>query len=178
MSSRLPIEINPYRLVEQRRILDGRVALHDLPRLKELAAHDKNEVSVELAFEVTDTGLPVINGKITGNVPLQCQRCMEPFDYQIDSVLAVILIKSDAEAELLQDSYDTWMVEDDRIFLLDFIEDELLLELPVVAKHKECELDDIVNKISFDEEDKEALQQQEKAGDNPFSELKNWKNTE
>lgn len=176
MSTRLPIEINPYRLVEQRRLLSGCVLLSQLPRIQELTSSDKGEVSVELEFTVTDTGLPTIIGKIAGSVPLQCQRCMHTFEFVIDSRLDVVLLNSDAEAERLQDSHDTWLVENDRIFLQDFIEDELLLTLPVVAKHEVCDLNKAALDASFDEE--EINIEQKEVTENPFALLKDWKSTE
>lgn len=176
MSTRLPIEINPYRLVEQRRLLSGRIVLNDLPRIQELTTSDKGEVSVELEFARTDTGLPTMIGSLKGRVPLLCQRCMKTFDFVVDNPLQVILLKSDAEAERLQDSHDTWLVEDDRIFLQDFIEDELLLRLPLIAKHEECSLDKAAIDASFDEESKSFVQEEET--ENPFASLKDWKSTE
>ena len=176
MSTRLPIEINPYRLVEQRRLLNGRVLLSDLSRIQEFTTSDKGEVSVKLEFARTSTGLPTIIGSLKGVVPLLCQRCLESFDFIVDSSLQVILLRSDAEAERLQDRYDTWLVEDDRIFLQDFIEDELLLTLPLIAKHKECNLNKAAEEASFDKETKHKLQQEET--ENPFALLKDWKSSE
>ena len=176
MSTRLPIEINPYRLVEQRRILSGSLLLNKLSRIQELTTSDEGEVHVELEFTETDTGLPTIIGRLLGGVPLQCQRCMHSFDFAVDSHLQVILLNSDREAERLQDSHDTWLVKDDRIFLQDFIEDELLLTLPVVAKHDKCDLNEAAVAASFDEDDKNILQKEETK--NPFALLKDWKNTE
>ena len=176
MSTRLPIEINPYRLVEQRRLLSGQIMLSDLPRIQELTTSNKGEVSVELEFARTDTGLPTMIGSLKGKVPLLCQRCMKSFDFTVDNPLQVILLKSDAEAERLQESHDTWLVEDDRIFLQDFIEDELLLRLPLIAKHEECSLDKAAIAASFDEESKNFLQEEET--ENPFASLKDWKSTE
>jgi len=176
MSTRLPIEVNPYRLVEQRRLLSGNVLLNKMSRIQELTTSDNGEVFVELEFTVTDTGLPTIIGKVSGSIPLLCQRCMDSFEFAVNSDLQVILLKTDAEAERLQDSYDTWLVEDDRIFLQDFIEDELLLVLPVVAKHETCDLNEAALDASFDEEDKDIVQKE--ASENPFALLKDWKNTE
>ncbi len=170
MSTRLPIEINPYRLVEQRRILTGQLSLKRLSRIQELASAETGEVFVELEFTETDTGLPTVKGKVKGSVPLQCQRCLESFDYSVDSDVEVILLKSDAEAERLQESHDTWLVEDNTIFLQDFIEDELLLSLPVIARHKNCDLDEAARAVSFDIEVEKEKQKDE--NENPFAALK------
>lgn len=170
MSSRLPIEINPYRLIEQRRILDGQVPLRALSRIQELTSSDEGDVAVYLEFIKTDTGLPTIKGTLQATIPLQCQRCLDLYNFEVNSKLEVVLITTDAEAERLQDSYDTWLVEDDKIFMQDFVEDELLLSLPVIAKHEDCELDEAAKFASFDE-NSIAIEQMEQK-DNPFAVLK------
>ena len=170
MSTRLPIEINPYRLIEQRRILNGQLLLKHMFRLQELTANTEGDVTVELSFERTDTGLAMIHGSIRTVIPLLCQRCMQSFGYEINKTWQLILVKSDAEAERIQAQYEAWVVEEDRIFLLDFVEDELLLSLPVVAKHNKCDMDKAAMRASFSEEDKQQMQKAEIK--NPFASLK------
>lgn len=170
MSTRLPIEINPYRLIEQRRILNGALDLKPLTRLQELSTHDRGSITVELVFEKTDTGLPIISCSMQGTVPLLCQRCLHEFDYVCDHTWQVVLVNTDAEAEQIQVQYEVWTVEDDRIFIQDFVEDELLLSLPVIAKHAQCEVDEAATRASFDEANQQQMQQDEK--ENPFASLK------
>jgi len=170
MLTRLPIEINPYRLIEQRRTLNGDLNLKPLARLQELTTHDEGSITVELVFEKTDTGLPMISGSMQGTVPLVCQRCLHAFDYVCDHKWQVVLSNSDAEAEQVQEHYEAWVVEEDRIFIQDFVEDELLLSLPVIAKHPSCDVDEAAIHASFDEESKHQMQKAETK--NPFASLK------
>jgi len=170
MSTRLPIEVNPYRLIEQRRILNGDLSLRPFSRLQELTTHDKGSMTVELVFKKTDTGLPMISCSMNGTVPLLCQRCLQSFDYACDHEWQIILANSDAEAERVQEDYEAWIVEEDRIFIQDFIEDELLLSLPVIAKHPHCDVDEAAIQASFDEESKHEMQKAET--ENPFASLK------
>ena len=170
MSIRLPVEINPYRLIEQRRILNGDLNLKTLSRLQELSTHDQGRITVELVFKRTDTGLPTIKGKMQGTVPLLCQRCLQSFDYICDHTWQVVLANSDAEAEQVPAQYEAWVVEEDRIFIQDFVEDELLLNLPVIAKHLKCDLNEAAIRASFDQESPQKTQ--EAATKNPFAALK------
>jgi len=170
MFTRLPIEINPYRLIEQRRTLNGDLNLKQLSRLQELSLHDKGSITVELVFEKTDTGLPIIRGHVIGAIPLLCQRCLHAFDYVFDHTWQVVLANSDAEAEQVQAQYEAWVVKEDRIFIQDFVEDELLLSLPVIAKHPKCEVDEAAIRASFDEEIQTKMQKAETK--NPFASLK------
>jgi uncharacterized protein len=170
MSTRLPIEVNPYRLIEQRRILNGQLTLRLMSRLQELTTNTEGNVTVELIFERTDTGLPMISSSLHTDIPLLCQRCMQSFQYEIKKTWQLVLVNTDAEAEKLQEQYEAWVVEEDRMFLQDFIEDEILLSLPVVAKHNECNLNEAAARASFSEETKQQKQKAEIK--NPFASLK------
>ncbi|HHC73499.1 MAG TPA: metal-binding protein [Thiothrix sp.] len=142
MLARLPVEVNPYRLIEQRRNLQGELALQSLSRLQEYlfnADDQQGQVRVELIFAKNDLGLPTIRGTISAPLVLQCQRCLTGLDYPLHSTIDIVLIRHDAEADRLDEGYDTWLVEDERIFLQDFVEDELLLALPYAPTHTDCE---------------------------------------
>ena len=171
MSKRLPIDIDPFRLVEQRILLNGEMPVKQFPRLKKLLATNTGAVQVNLVFERTEiTALPIITGTITGELELICQRCLDSVPFIVKSDLSIILIKTDDQAERLQNDYDTWLVEDDRIFLQDFIEDEILLVLPHSALHDECEpFKPLIEALPS------TVEPQQQENDNPFAILKDLK---
>jgi uncharacterized protein len=169
MSKRLPIDIDPFRLVEQRILLSGEMPVKRFPRLKNFLADNAGVIQVDLIFNRTEiTHLPIITGFIKGELKLICQRCLNTMLLTIHSDLNIVLIKTDAEAERLQSDYDIWQVENDRIFLQDFIEDEILLALPHSALHDDCEpfkplIEAVPNK-----------KPEQQRSDNPFAVLKDF----
>ncbi len=176
---RLPVEVDPFRLVDQGRIFDGRIPLNDFPRLKEQLFKgeseniddvdiDENIVNVHLEFTRTDTRLPVVRGTISSALQMTCQRCLKGTEELFETKLEVVLVSSDAQAEKLQEGFDTWLVEEQQMFLRDFIEDEILLALPLVIAHEEC---DAARKLieALPEDEFSEVQQEE---DNPFAVLK------
>ncbi|HIP95006.1 MAG TPA: hypothetical protein EYH20_06680 [Leucothrix sp.] len=185
---RLPVEVDPFRLVEQRRILDGRIPLGDFSRLaeslvKRVESTDKNDgcneriVFVHLEFTRTNTGLAVIKGNIHADLDMLCQRCLQAKIESFKTDFEVVLVTSDAQEERMQEGFDTWFVEDQKIFLQDFIEDEILLALPLVVTHDACKAEreliearpeDVV--IENATEDTEVGQKE-----NPFAVLKDLK---
>lgn len=172
MSTRLPVEVNPYRLVEQRRELDGEYELKHFSRIADLLADDSGAVSVELSFLKNESGLSVIKGHVTGEISLVCQRCLEPVSIAIDNSIDLVLVGSDEEAERLQGSYETYLVEEGRIILQDFVEDEVLLNIPQLVMHDECEpFRPLVE--ATPEVIKQAVQEER---ENPFAVLQNLKN--
>ena len=46
MLNRLPVEVNPFRLVEQRKLLSGILPLKHMERLKELTVADSDDLQV------------------------------------------------------------------------------------------------------------------------------------
>jgi uncharacterized protein len=174
MLSRLPIEVNPYRLIEQRRQVSGALPVSQLTRLEPMLESQEGVLNVELSFDRNDVGRPVIQGAIQGQLVLRCERCSDALNYDFASEVDVVLVKSDAEAERLADGYDTWLVEDERIFIQDFVEDEVLLALPLVVKHESCQpARPLIEALPED-----VIEEQEKddpVEDNPFALLKDWK---
>ena len=170
MSKRLPIEIDPFRLIEQRILLTGEMLVKQFPRLTEMLSTDSGALKVDLAFDRTDiTNLPIVTGHIKGELALICQRCLQPVSHSVDSELNIVFTTSDEDAERLQSEYDTWAVEDDRIFLQDFIEDEVLLGVPHSALHDECEpFRPLIEAVP------EEIEPRQKEVKNPFAILKNF----
>ena len=178
---RLPVEVDPFRLVEQGRFYEGRIPVNDYPRLRELLFDggsdpktDQTLVDVALTFTKTKTKLPIIEGKISSTLRMPCQRCLKTKEVSFKTTLAVVLVSNDAQAERLQEGYDTWLVEDQRLFLQDFIEDEILLALPNIVMHEACDLAVKMDKpLTHDDHDQQNEETQKKA--NPFAVLKNLK---
>ena len=173
---RLPVEVDPFRLVDQGRIFDGRIPIGDFSRLKEQLFENVDEdindniVNVHIEFTRTDTRLPVVRGTISSNLQMTCQRCLNSKDEFFETKLEVVLVSSDAQAEKLQEGFDTWLVEEQQMFLRDFIEDEILLALPLVIAHEEC---DAARKLIEALPENEVNEAQEEG--NPFAALKDLK---
>jgi uncharacterized protein len=157
-------------MVEQRILLSGEMLVKQFPRLKALLVTHTGNVQIDLTFERTDvTHLPIIRGSIKSELAPICQRCLSAVAFSINSTLNIVLVKSDTEAERLQGDYETWLVEDDRMFLQDFIEDEILLALPHSALHDECEPFKPLIEASANE-----VEEPQKESENPFAVLKNF----
>ena len=133
---RLPVQIDPVRFAEAGREMAGRMTLAEMPRLVEALAAAEGAVEVELRFGVDDSGVRYMAGRLQTTVALVCQRCLEPFEQELDVVLRLGLVASEGEAERLPAAYDPLQVGDGRLFLRDVIEDELLLALPQIARHE------------------------------------------
>lgn len=180
MLNRLPVEVNPFRLVEQKRNLSGVMPWRQLPRLQEIAIAGTGDFDVELVFTCSDVlRLPMIAGFIRGTVMLECQRCLQPVAIPLDCRLATALVDHDSDGRPEQEGLESCLVEEERLFLQDFIEDEILLALPMVAKHEQCEpLRPLIEALPTDELGKNEAAAAPTGRSNPFAVLQDWKKTE
>ena len=139
MSTRLPIEVNPYRLAEQGREYAGVCDIASLTRVADLLTNKDGTLSVELTFYRNQSSLPSLKGRVVGNLELTCQRCLDSMSFPIDTFIDLVFVSNDDKAQSLQEGYETYLVEDSRILLNDLIEDEVLLSFPELAMHDQCE---------------------------------------
>ena len=76
-------------------------------------------------------------------IVLTCQRCMQALSLDLRIKRRFLVAANDADAEALenaaQDDFDV-IAHHKRFDLLALIEDELLLSLPIVPKHSQCEI--------------------------------------
>jgi uncharacterized protein len=98
-----------------------------------------------------------------------CQRCLECFDYPFEAPLELGFVHNEAAADELPDRYDPIILAHDATLrTVDLLEDELILQLPIVARHEnenDC-APDMLYKTFSDEDQPDARQP------NPFAVLK------
>jgi uncharacterized protein len=171
MSTRLPIEVNPFRLIEQRRELDGEFPIKNFSRIADLLVDNEGVIEAKLSFGKNELNLPSIRGHLTGQINLVCQRCMEAVTYTIDNPIDLVMVTSDEAAERLQGSHETYLVVEGRIFLQDFVEDEILLNIPQMVMHDQCE----PQRPLIEALPETVSQTLEEEKENPFAMLQNLK---
>jgi uncharacterized protein len=134
MSGVLPAYIQPVRLAELGRTLEGRLPLARMRRLADMLSDRGGEAAVRLEFRREGRGRATVRGTIRAGLRLTCQRCLEPFELILD--LPVRLVRSDVEAGRLAEEEDPLLVDEDQaLSLAELVEDELLLALPQVPAH-------------------------------------------
>lgn len=177
MLNRLPVEINPFRYVEQRRELKGIMPLGEMCRLADLALDDNGNFQVDLAFALSDIHLPMVTGTIQGELQIECQRCLQPMTLTINHSVEIVFTRSETDRRPEDAGYESWLVEDDSLFLRDFVEDELLLAMPLIPRHDSCQpVRPLIEGYAEDEVENEPDAAEPKQ--NPFAVLKNWKKSE
>lgn len=73
------------------------------------------------------------------NLPLVCQRCLRPVDVPLAVDRAFRFVPDEATAAAEDDASEEDLLALSRSFdLLELVEDELLMELPVAPRHEAC----------------------------------------
>lgn len=160
---RLPRLVEPRKLATAfanfQRVIDA----EDLPRLREVASNIES-VSVDIDFGRDEQGRPELSGDINAVFELECQRCLEPMTLTISKQVRLAIVWDEAQAKALPKTLDPWIVGEGEADLAAILEEEILLDLPVVARHAEDCLDPTL--LSAGEADEE-----EATKPSPFSVL-------
>jgi uncharacterized protein len=133
---RLPVEVDPFRLAEARRLLEGEIPLTLMKRLLPLLANAEGAVHLSLEFGVDTMGLAAMTGTAQADLELLCQRCMEPMDWSLELQLALAFIRPDVDEAGIPGPYEPYVVESVPLRLSDMIEDEIILALPSIPRHE------------------------------------------
>ena len=122
---------------------DLQLKLADLPRLTDVSAIVNGVVQANVTGGIQHDGKAFIELKILGAFTLTCQRCIDLFDFQINSRSRFIIITKEHElVEISRGEQDiNTILAKKELNLIEFVEDELLLTLPMVPLHEEgdCE---------------------------------------
>lgn len=124
------------------RVLEGVLDLSKLERLHDLLAVVEGEVAYRLEGFKGGRGEFMLRVQVGGILPLACQRCLDAvsFDLDIDSLLELVPEGSELSQDELEDDTRDFLPVARDLNVLELIEDEILLALPVAPRHERCGL--------------------------------------
>lgn len=133
--NKLPRQINVLHSAEQGVTVSGQLALAEMKRLHSSLNSNEGLVDVTMKFGIDDESLKYVNGHIKGNLDLICQRCMGAMTYSLENDFSLSPIFVETQAADLPSHYEPFLAEREGQDLLPLIEDEIIVALPIVAKH-------------------------------------------
>jgi uncharacterized protein len=141
-----PVMIEPGKFAQGRRQISGTLAPAALPRLSDVLFDTAGEVRYAVAGSVNERGHASLRLALDGELNLRCQRCLGPLAYHVESRRDIVLVADADEFAQGEDAADTEDVipEVARLDLTALLEDELVLALPLSARHEDgaCEVQD------------------------------------
>jgi uncharacterized protein len=138
----LPTQVNPLRFAENATQLHGHLFIKDMQRLTPSLFKSEGEVEVRLQFGIDERGIRFLKGLAIAQLTLQCQRCMEAFVRDISGDFIYAMVSDEEKAKRLPKRYDPVFVIDDTLNIQDIVEEELIINLPIVPMHcsEDCKI--------------------------------------
>lgn len=87
------------------------------------------------AFSLDRQGTVVIVMRVEADLPLLCQRSLEPYLEPVERRSSLAVVESVADQDAVPDHYEPVLADSGRLALQDLVEDELLLALPEVPRN-------------------------------------------
>ncbi len=159
--------LNFARQVERNRSIEGIYPIKKLNRLAEFLLNTDGNVQVKLAFG-DSAGFAALKGLVTAKVQLQCQRCLQPLEVELSGQFKFALVNNEEDISLLPEEFEPCLLDAEEQSVVELIEDELLLCLPMVANHNE----DCSAYMMQKNKAVAAKINAEKAAEHPFAALK------
>lgn len=127
------------RLKERR---EGDVLVADLARLSAESVNKSASLHWTLQGGADSLNHPQLILSVSGSIELMCQRCMTPLKFAVESESILILAKTDGRADeidaLLDDDNVDVIVGSKALNVMELVEDEALLAIPLAPKHDIC----------------------------------------
>jgi len=147
-----PHDLDLFEFARSGRQAAGLVRVSQLPRmLNEVPAEAPERESAftwqaegttqpELQDDGTEGPQPYLRLAIHGAAWLECQRCLAPYKqaFNVDATYRIVNTEAEAEEFPLDEDEVDVIVGSTHFDLIDLIEEELLLNLPLVPKHDVC----------------------------------------
>lgn len=134
--------INSLDFAGNGRRINGAMQFAELPRLLDMLESPQGILSYTVQGGVDEQGTHFLDVNVVGQCRLRCQRCLNGMDYplQLDTRL---LLRDQASLDALDDNvasveeeeFDS-ILADAHLDVLDLLEEEILLSLPVAPKHE------------------------------------------
>jgi len=180
LNYKLPAKVSLKKLIEAEEVLEGCIPSNRLSRLTDCVVTSERSFDVSLKFGRNMSGKAEIAMKVEGSVIMQCQRCLEDFNVPIFVDTTLMVVSHDDEARINLKNHDPVIIENDILEVDLVVEDEILLVLPIVAKHpyefnnQSCISGLEKSNFNLIGGHKDSIKRRSELGiENPFEKLKN-----
>ena len=141
-----------FDLVLRQATIAGKADVASMPRATDRLAEDRTEDrtaggAAKVSWRITGTtdrsGRPALEIELRGSVPLECQRCLQAFAWNVEQDTTLLLARNERELAVLDERDDTHEVilAAAPLEAQTLIEDEVLLALPFAPRceRRECQ---------------------------------------
>ena len=114
------------------------IAVSQFSRLADFLSASDGSLNYRLTGYLDDNQTPGLKLHISGKLHLMCQRCLGPMEFDLDTYATFVVVRDEASIPDTEDEADEidYLVAETHMSVVDLIEDEILLSLPLAAKHE------------------------------------------
>jgi uncharacterized protein len=127
---------------KKQQTVEGKVKASDLTRACEILEELSGNLQYIINGNVDHKNKPVLTIRIYGKITTLCQNCLEKLDIPIDcsNIVPIFYTESDMDNALFGEEaqYTDGILADANFDIESFVEDELIMSLPIAPKHKTC----------------------------------------
>ncbi len=116
--------------------LRGEIAVAEMPRLQDMLAAPEGRVSYVLRGVRGKLGEPMLELTLEGSCQLRCQRCLQALAYPISMTSHLLPVREDELDASLPDEDDVERIPAQAVDVLDLVEEEILLGVPLAPRHE------------------------------------------
>lgn len=121
---------------------EGLTPVAELPRLAADAVNQQGEIHWSFQGGRHHRGYPQLQMSVKGEVNLVCQRCLLPMLHVIDAQALLVLAQDESDADAIEEALDDESIDvivgSTALDLIQLVEDEALLSLPLSPRHPVC----------------------------------------
>jgi uncharacterized protein len=114
----------------------GSLPLSQFPRLCAELADAQGAVQIRLRFEREASGQRTLGGVLQTELALICQRCLQPMRLPVETEFRLALLDAGDDPDLVAENVEAVMLNSAQVNVLELLEDELLLCLPIAPRHR------------------------------------------
>ncbi len=126
-------QVNAKELAARAAIVERRLVLAQLERVREAGGLPGTSVAAELRFG-NFGGRTTVETRVEGTAVLSCQRCLQPCETEIDEAARLMVVPGVDED--IAGGYEPFVGTPELLSLTALIEEQVLLALPLVPMHE------------------------------------------
>lgn len=135
----LPAHIDPLKWADRDAPFVASLPVQRFQRLLAGLPENAGAVQVTCRLRRDPRGLVLLTGELYADVVMTCQRCLDAVTIPVAADMSLFLLPDEELAERLDESEDYVVYDEGHCDLLAVLEDELILALPLVPRHDDCE---------------------------------------
>ncbi|MBE8215302.1 MAG: hypothetical protein HAW62_03085 [Endozoicomonadaceae bacterium] len=138
----LPRFIFPCVLARKKSCFSGSFALNKIKYGISHLMDQSSHLSVQVSFLDNEHQCASMMIRLSGSILMSCERCTQAVDILFKTESQLICVETDEQAKKIPAGYEPVMIKDDKLDLDALIEEELLLNLPVMPHHEKVDICD------------------------------------